>query len=108
MTNLGVNEERSRTHVWMRGPESVTSVWEELRAELEARAATAPPGVNILVTGSSSMGKRALGLIIGDILRQNKRMISMTKSLGFKAVSEPGSEGLHVTLDLSEKPDAEQ
>jgi len=69
LTERLINEDRSRTHVWMRGPETVTSVWEELRADLEARAAQAPAGVDILVTGSSSMGKRALGLIIGDILR---------------------------------------
>ena len=43
---------------------------------------------------------RGTGRIIGDILRQNKRMISMTKSLGFTSYSEPGDDGIHVSLEL--------
>ncbi|MEE8408508.1 MAG: efflux RND transporter permease subunit, partial [Myxococcota bacterium] len=68
LTDRLVDEERSRTQVWMRGSEVVTPVWEELRAELEARAPEVVPGVEVLVTGSSSMGKRALSSIIHDIL----------------------------------------
>jgi predicted RND superfamily exporter protein len=68
LTDRLVNADHSRTQVWMRGPETVTTVWEELRAELEQRAQELLPDAEVLVTGSSSMGKRALGQIIDDIM----------------------------------------
>jgi acetyltransferase len=43
---------------------------------------------------------RGTKLVIGDILRRNKRMLDMTKALGFTTHSVPGEEGVHVQLDL--------
>ncbi len=43
---------------------------------------------------------RGTKVIIGDILRQNKRMLGMTQALGFSSTSIPGEEGVHVQLDL--------
>lgn len=45
--------------------------------------------------------ERGTKLVIGDILRQNKRMLSMTKALGFTTHSIPGDDGVHVKLDLT-------
>jgi acetyltransferase len=39
--------------------------------------------------------------VIGDILRQNQRMLNMTKSLGFHSHNVAGEDGVHVELDLS-------
>ena len=44
---------------------------------------------------------RGTKTVIGDILRQNKRMLNMTKSFGFTTHSIPGEEGVHVKLDLT-------
>ena len=45
---------------------------------------------------------RGTKVMIGDILRQNKRMLGMTQDLGFSSKSIPGEEGVHVQLDLVE------
>lgn len=68
LTERVVNAERSRTQVWMRGPEVLSSTWEDLRAKLERQAAELPPGVEVVVTGGSSMAMRALRTIVRDIL----------------------------------------
>ncbi|MCK5690721.1 MMPL family transporter, partial [Myxococcota bacterium] len=68
MTDRLVNAEHSRTRIWMRGPEIVTSEWENARATLESQIKDLPLNAKAVVTGSSSMAHRALGSIVRDVL----------------------------------------
>ncbi len=68
LTDRLIDADHSRTQVWMRGPEVVTSVWEGLRKTLEAEARKLAPAVKITVTGGSAMAQRALASIVQDIL----------------------------------------
>jgi acetyltransferase len=49
--------------------------------------------------------RRGIGLIFGDVLRENSRMLELGKALGFAKLGSLGEPSLvRLTLDLRQKP----